>query len=363
MMLNLYRRHLKRCPHRPKGRKHRKCECPIWVEGSLGGVPLHHSLLTTSWPDAVQISRSLEAGEQPQSSVMLTTAIESFQADNSARGLTADTVKKYRQVLERLQAWCADNGLVWLEQINVPAIRDFRSTWKVAPITSNKMLERVRSFFWFCVNSGWMPANPAAAVRRAKEEQPPTMPFTDAELAAIEETLERHAAGKQGAPLRNALRLRALVRVLLYTGLRISDAVMLRQAQIDGDCVHVRQAKTKTPVRIPVPPVMLEALAAIEPSANGYYFSPGPSNPKTRAGDWRRRLRWLFRTAKVADGHAHRFRDTLAVRLLQAGVPIDRVSQLLGHTSIKTTEKHYAPWVLSRQKQFEEEVRATWRSA
>jgi integrase/recombinase XerD len=38
------------------------------------------------------------------------------------------------------------------------------------------------------------------------------------------------------------------------------------------------------------------------------------------------------------------FRDTFAVELLLAGVPIDQVSLLLGHSSVKVTEKHYAPF-------------------
>ena len=42
-------------------------------------------------------------------------------------------------------------------------------------------------------------------------------------------------------------------------------------------------------------------------------------------------------------GHAHRFRDAFAVRLLQAGVPMERVSLLLGHRSIKVTERYYPP--------------------
>jgi len=59
-------------------------------------------------------------------------------------------------------------------------------------------------------------------------------------------------------------------------------------------------------------------------------------------------------------GHAHRFRDTFAVELLLAGVPLERVSVLLGHSSVKITQKHYNPWVLARQEQLEADVMRTW---
>jgi integrase len=49
------------------------------------------------------------------------------------------------------------------------------------------------------------------------------------------------------------------------------------------------------------------------------------------------------------NGHTHRFRDTFAVALLEKGATIENVSRLLGHTSIKITERHYSPWVKSRQ--------------
>jgi integrase len=42
------------------------------------------------------------------------------------------------------------------------------------------------------------------------------------------------------------------------------------------------------------------------------------------------------------------------------GTAAEVVSKLLGHTSIKTTEKHYAPWVKSRQVKLEEAVKMTW---
>ena len=57
---------------------------------------------------------------------------------------------------------------------------------------------------------------------------------------------------------------------------------------------------------------------------------------------------------------AHRFRDTFATELLLSGVPLERVSILLGHSSIRITERHYSPWVRSRQEQLERDVRGTW---
>lgn len=54
------------------------------------------------------------------------------------------------------------------------------------------------------------------------------------------------------------------------------------------------------------------------------------------------------------------FRDTFAVEMLLAGVPIDQVSILLGHASVKITEKHYSPWVKARQVQLQQSVRNAW---
>jgi integrase len=48
------------------------------------------------------------------------------------------------------------------------------------------------------------------------------------------------------------------------------------------------------------------------------------------------------------------------VELLSRGVSIEIVSVLLGHSSIRITEKHYAPWVKTRQDALEEAVKGMW---
>jgi integrase len=81
---------------------------------------------------------------------------------------------------------------------------------------------------------------------------------------------------------------------------------------------------------------------------------------ETNVGSWRRRLSKLFKLAKVQKGHAHRFRDAFSVELLLAGIPFERISAPLGDQSVRITERHYSPWVRSREEQLESELRHTW---
>ena len=60
----------------------------------------------------------------------------------------------------------------------------------------------------------------------------------------------------------------------------------------------------------------------------------------------------------IKDGHPHRFRDTAAVELLKAGVDIREVQKFLGHKSLATTEKYYAPWNKRQQDIFGAKIKA-----
>ena len=58
---------------------------------------------------------------------------------------------------------------------------------------------------------------------------------------------------------------------------------------------------------------------------------------------------------------SHRLRSTFAVDLLQKGVPLEHVSKMPGHRSVKTTEKHYLKWCKGRQDLLDTIVSATWK--
>ena len=93
---------------------------------------------------------------------------------------------------------------------------------------------------------------------------------------------------------------------------------------------------------------------------DAHFFWNGRDKLGAIVGSWRKRLARLFELAEVPKGHAHRFRDTFAVELRLAGVPIERVSVLLGHQSVRITERHYSPWVRARQEQLEQDLKRAW---
>jgi integrase/recombinase XerD len=155
-------------------------------------------------------------------------------------------------------------------------------------------------------------------------------------------------------------RLRALVLLLRYSGLRITDAVTLSTQRIEDGILKLRTAKTGTEVRVPLPPAAVNALNDLH--ATNYYFWSGASTRKSCVGDYQRAFKKLYELTEVKNGHAHRWRDTFAVELLLSGMPLEQLAVLLGHQSVRVTEIHYAPFVKARQEQLEGAVRKSFET-
>jgi len=186
----------------------------------------------------------------------------------------------------------------------------------------------------------------------------PTLPFSDNQWKDILTALDVYGEIHPQSPVRIRKQLKALVLLMRYSGLRISDAVVMCAEKIDrSGNMFIYQAKTGMPVKVPLPPVVLEALEAIYMADGISFFWSGNGTLKTALTEWQERLKKVFRIAGIPSGHGHRLRDTFAVELLQRGVDIQTVSILLGHSSINTTEKSYSPWVKSRQVALEVAVR------
>jgi integrase/recombinase XerD len=142
--------------------------------------------------------------------------------------------------------------------------------------------------------------------------------------------------------------------------MRIGDTVRCGVDRISKNRLFLYTQKTGEPVCCVLPDFVVQALEASPHTSDRFYFWSGKSKLHSAVGKWQRRLQRLFQLAEVPRGHAHRFRDTFAVELLLSNVPLERVSVLLAHSSIKVTEKHYSPWVRSRQEQLEADLTRAW---
>ncbi len=353
-MLKPYRRHLKGCPHRST--TYRRCTCPLWVGGYVDGRRIRKSLDTRYWKHAEELVLAMMGEDGVPEKVSVALALERFLADCRSRGLGKQTIAKYGIMnRELVEAW----GTWGIRAVMTDDVAKHREGWTLAPLTAKKKLERLRTFFQFCVVRGWIKSNPAVGIKAPRVVPKPTMPFTDAEIEKILWATEVYPAGGFYG-VGNRARMRAFVLLLLNTGLRLQDAVTVSFDRISENRLLLYTQKTGTPVHIPLPPVVLEALEKAPFSSNLRPFWSGQGDPRSATKDWQRSLRRLFKLAGIEHAHAHRFRDTFASRLLVKGVPLGEVSILLGHSNTNITQKHYAPWIRERQERLEELVKRTW---
>jgi len=317
---------------------------------------IRRSLDLRSWEAAVKLIREWEV-EGDTEIITVQASLDRWLADCAARQLKPQSIKKYREIKKELIGkWSGP-----VRAISVDDVRKLRESWKYSSSTVGKRLELIRSFFSFCLTSGWIEKNPAKGVKAPPSRQVPTLPFSDNQWKDILMALDMYGEIHPQSPVRIRKQLKALILLMRYSGLRISDAVGMCAMKIDSSGnMFIYMAKTGVPVKIPLPPVVLEALWEIYVDEDISFFWSGNGKLKTALTEWQERLKKVFRIAGIPSGHGHRLRDTFAVELLQRGVDIQTVSILLGHRSIKTTEKSYSPWVKSRQDALDDAIKKTW---
>jgi integrase len=141
-----------------------------------------------------------------------------------------------------------------------------------------------------------------------------------------------------------------------YTGLDVSTTLNLKKSAVRGTRIMTHRKKSGEEVWTTVPAWVVEKLEIAPHDSNEYFFWSGQGNSKTRASKWFSRLRKLLDLAGLPHRTPHNFRHHFAVELLSMGVPIDQVARLLGHASVKTTEKSYGRWVKGRQDALEQHL-------
>jgi site-specific recombinase XerD len=384
MTLTLYRRHRTKCEgghdedarsgQFEEGRRGwKKCACSIHASGTLGGKFHRRDTGRSDWGEAKAVVAVWEAahswnGPAPAEpapaepapgthGVTIAEATESFIANRLSRGIEPSTLAKYQTFVKQLRAYCDSRGYLRLQQLTVLDMDRFYASWKDGKRAKAKKLERLKGFIKFFLKRKWLTENIAEDLEAPEGSSIPVnkMPFTDSELNRIYAACD--AIGKPIPPGPGHREwggedVKDFILLSIYTGLRISDVATFDISQrLKGNDIYLRMHKTKKELYTWIPDWLVNRLRARERTHGTLLFRCGESRDmRTMAELWRVKLAKVFKLAGDFEERPtpHRFRHTFVRILLEHGVPIADVAELIGDTEA-VVRKHYAKWVPERQ--------------
>ena len=270
------------------------------------------------------------------------------------RGLSGNTLAAYRRDLGRYERWLASQQISSFDEVGETQIsaftRQLRSevpdleTGLVAPLAASsvaRIVSSVRGLHRFLAEEG------QTATNVAREVKPPKLPSRLPKAISIEQMTR--LLESTGGEEPNALRDRALLELLYATGCRVSEAVALNVDDVpaDSDFLRVLGKGSKQRV-VPVGSFARAALDAYLVRVRPLYSVRGRSTPALflglRGDRLSRQGAWLIiqaaarRAGLEAHISPHTFRHSFATHLIAGGADVRVVQDLLGHSSVTTTQ-------------------------
>jgi len=263
------------------------------------------------------------------------------------RRMAEKTVDTYRASMDEFCDFLRGRNVdVPLERLDPLIIRAWLATLheKNTAATIGRKLAALRSFFLFARRRGFVSASPAAALKtpRVKRKLPVFMSVDEANRLAEQ--------GWTDAPA--DLRDRAIVELLYGSGLRVSELASLNVDSIDSQTRTIRITGKGSKERIV--PVGSAAFAAVErwlavrtKVVSGRH-GPDPLALFLNRSGGRLSVRTIERMVLrrgIATGarellHPHALRHSFATHLLNDGADLRVIQELLGHSSLATTQRY-----------------------
>ena len=260
------------------------------------------------------------------------------------RGLADNTLAAYRRDLGRYAEHLAEAGRTDIDQVTTADVTAFlnriRGEGGAAASSAARMLSSVRGLHRFLAEDGAVPDDVA------HEVSPPKLPMRLPKAIGIDEMARLIGATEGDEPV--LVRDRALLEVLYATGTRVSEAVGLDVDDLaTGELVRVLGKGGKQRL-VPVGSYARAAIDAYLTRVRPMWAAKGPATPALFLGPRGARLSrqgaWLViqaaaeRAGLSAHVSPHTFRHSFATHLLQGGADVRVVQELLGHSSVATTQ-------------------------
>lgn len=370
-IVTVYARHSRKCPKSKEKRagQYKRCGCPLWLRW---GKNEKESAKTRSWEIATKKARKLgeeleykELGIEPPKQAdhtAIEAAVDLYLADMAQREIK--DLSKARRMLTRLRDYANHQDIILLKDVSSRLLTEWRSTWTFKKNSDSPAVHWsvVKTFFHWAFATDLIPADTSAKLKSLPSGRKQVLPLTQEEMDQI-----LAAISDCGFDNKVAYQVRTFILLQRWSGLSCMDAATLPRLKLkpDNNLTSVERTKTGVAVSVPLPPAVADMLRALPNDHPAYFFwNPTRMDKASLRTEFLKMIRKVFDKAGVAHGRqemlSHRFRHTFAVESLLAGMPIEKVSKLLGHKTLRTTEKYYSAWVKERQQMLEAEVKEAW---
>ena len=204
-----------------------------------------------------------------------------------------------------------------------------------APATINRKLSFLRRMFTLAVRDGFATSSPFLKVKTLQENNERVRFLTPEEEEALLKELPELG--------------RKVIAIAIRTGLRREELFGLRREDVNAETgfVNIPRSKSGKARRVKLSPTALTTLQELLGGHSTKWVFPSKTKdtPLSGANFVRRIFVPAVERAKISDLHFHDLRHTFASRLVQRGVDLYRVKELMGHSNIKTTQRyaHLAP--------------------
>ncbi|MCB0825689.1 MAG: tyrosine recombinase XerC [Armatimonadetes bacterium] len=257
------------------------------------------------------------------------------------KGASEHTVTSYERDLHLAADFFTQRGRNGWEALTAEDLNKFQNfaAEGYAPTTARRRVSALRSFLKFLKKNGEGPetALPSAAGIRLPKRLPKAL--------SVDDLLKLLDAPDLATPV--GLRDRTLMELVYGTGLRVSEATNLRTDEVDMDAAAFRVKGKRGKIRfVPIPMhtapwlerYLNEARPQIAKRANAYVFLGARGGPLSRQSAYNIFEQYRRQAGLRQAVSPHTLRHTYAVHLVRGGADLRAVQELLGHSSISTTQ-------------------------
>jgi len=286
----------------------------------------------------------------PQS-VSLESALADFDSHLRAqRRLSEHTVRAYRGDLGQLFDFAAESGVTRLEEIDLGLLRAWLATMSARSLSRATLARRgaaVRTFFEWACRAGRVSSDPAARLVSARPDRTLPTVLTADDAATFLDTARSRVDEDDPDPVH--LRDWAALELLYATGVRVGELVGADVDDVDLDANTLRVLGKGGRERV-VPFGIPAARAVRTWIERGRPELAGPTSARAlflgRRGnrvDVRQVREVAYRVARMAgveELSPHALRHSAATHLLEGGSDLRTVQEVLGHSSLATTQRY-----------------------